>query len=181
MRYEKVLVYLFFLFILLLATYIAFISSFGLQVALNYISMVFTNVTVSRVVSISLGHGLSLSYDEIIIVNFMTESILVLLVYSIFLYTLKKVDFFQPITQRIHHLQSIALRHKDSVNKYGLVGLFFFVFIPFWMTGPIVGVIIGHLMNINPLKNITVVLLGTLFAITIWSISLQNIMQAIGF
>ena len=55
------------------------------------------------------------------------------------------------------------------MRRYGIAGLFVFVFMPFWMTGPVVGAIIGFLIGLRPAVNLAVVLSATGLAIVIYA------------
>ncbi len=50
-----------------------------------------------------------------------------------------------------------------------------FVWIPFWMTGPMVGCAVGYLLGFSPWKNLTIVLSGTYLAIICWALLLRKI------
>jgi hypothetical protein len=50
---------------------------------------------------------------------------------------------------------------------------------PFWMTGPVVGIIIGDLMNFSLVKNITIVAIGTFVAIFCWAIMIKYFIEYI--
>ena len=53
--------------------------------------------------------------------------------------------------------------------------MFIFVWIPFWMTGPVVGAIIGFLIGLRSWVNLTVVLSGTCLAILAWALLIQKL------
>lgn len=54
-------------------------------------------------------------------------------------------------------------------------GLFVFVFAPFWMTGPVVGAIIGFLIGLRPWVNLAVVLVATYIALGLWALLLNEL------
>ena len=54
--------------------------------------------------------------------------------------------------------------------------MFLFVWFPFWMTGPIIGALIGFLMGIKHYTTIFIVLSGTSLAIVIWTYFLKEVM-----
>jgi hypothetical protein len=60
------------------------------------------------------------------------------------------------------------------VRRYGIIGLFAFVWFPFWMTGPVVGSVIGFLLGMRIWLNMTVVLTGTYVAIVGWAFLLRH-------
>lgn len=136
---------------------------------------VFTNIFVGRVPSLSLGYASGLTHFEVISFNIVAEMILVTLLYSLFIFSYKGVlkikgleDFFLKIEQKKEE-------HKVKFDKYGILGLFVFVFIPFWMTGPIVGSIIGFLIGMKHLTVIFTVFLAIIVSMTLWGLFLQEI------
>jgi hypothetical protein len=62
-----------------------------------------------------------------------------------------------------------------TVRKFGIAGLFVFVFLPFWMTGPVVGAIIGFLIGLRAWVNMGVVLVATYVAIGVWALLLNEL------
>jgi hypothetical protein len=60
------------------------------------------------------------------------------------------------------------------VRRYGIIGLFAFVWFPFWMTGPVIGCVIGFLLGLRVWLNMTVVLAGTYVAIFGWAFFLRQ-------
>jgi hypothetical protein len=72
-------------------------------------------------------------------------------------------------------MQHAAETHGGTVRKFGIAGLFAFVFVPFWMTGPVVGAIIGFLIGLRPWVNLGVVLGSTYIAIGIWALLLNEL------
>jgi hypothetical protein len=75
----------------------------------------------------------------------------------------------------INRLHKAAEASRGKMHNLGYVGLFVFVFMPFWMTGPVVGSIIGYLLGIRPWVNIAVVLSATCIAIGLWGLLLNEL------
>ena len=59
------------------------------------------------------------------------------------------------------------------MRRFGIAGLFLFVLVPFWMTGPLVGAIIGFLIGLHPVVNLLVVLSATGLAIFLYALFLE--------
>ena len=74
---------------------------------------------------------------------------------------------------RIH---KAADAHKETVRKYGIAGLFLFVWFPFWMTGPVVGCVIGFMIGLRIRLNLSIVLAGTYMAIIGWAVFLRDLL-----
>lgn len=176
---EKLLLFSTLILSILLLVYLSLLYLIDPTPSSSYTSMVITNIIIGRVPSISLGSSLNLNIFEIVTFNFITEALMVLFFYTIFLYSLQNARFLKPLQTRIEKLQNAALKHHETVEKYGIIGLLIFVFMPFWMTGPVVGAIIGHLMNFSLLKNLGTVFTGTIFALFCWAFLIENFIEYI--
>lgn len=151
------------------------------QIDINFANkitgIVFTNILIGRVPALSFAYAADLSHLIVISINVITELILVCLIYPLFVLSFNGIlkielleDFFDKIKEK-------KKKHKKAFDKYGTFGLFIFVFIPFWMTGPIVGAIIGFLIGLKHYSIIFIVSIATIIAISLWGIFLQEIVN----
>jgi len=72
------------------------------------------------------------------------------------------------VTNLMDKVAGKALVHKAKIQSYGWIGLFLFVMLPFPLTGPVIGSVIGYMLNINLFKNFSATCIGTLTAIIVW-------------
>lgn len=165
------------LIVISLAIYIITYYFIDTSFANKITAIVFTNIFVGRVPALSLGYAANLSHFVVICFNIIAEMILVTLLYSLFVFSYKGIlqiksleEFFQKVGQKKE-------QHKEIFEKYGIFGLFVFVFIPFWMTGPIVGAIIGFLIGMKHFTVIFTVFLATIISMTLWGLFLQEIVD----
>ena len=144
--------------------------------------IVFTNIFLGRVPALSLGYAAGMSHLETISVNIIAEMILVTLIYSLFIFSYRGILKVKALEDFFIKVEEKKEEHKDKFEKYGKVGLFVFVFIPFWMTGPIVGSIIGFLIGMKHFTVIFIVFLSLIVSVTLWGLFLQEIIDfVIGF
>jgi uncharacterized membrane protein len=123
----------------------------------------------------SFGYASGFGHAQVIPLNMLVETIQVLVVYPLFALSwrqLIKLRTLQPFVTRMH--RAAAFR-GGTVRKFGIAGLFVFVFVPFWMTGPVVGAIIGFLIGLRPWVNLAVVLVSTYIAIGVWGLLLNEL------
>jgi uncharacterized membrane protein len=142
---------------------------------LTYAAMTGLNLTIGRAAGMSFGYANGFGHAQVIPLNMLVETIQVLVVYPLFALSWRQlVDLgtLQPFFTRMH---SAAELRGGAVRKFGIVGLFVFVFVPFWMTGPVVGAIIGFLIGLRPWVNLAVVLVSTYFAIGVWGLLLNEL------
>jgi uncharacterized membrane protein len=142
---------------------------------LTYAAMTGLNLIIGRAAGMSFGYASGLGHAQVIPLNMLVETIQVLVVYPLFalswrqLITLRRL---QPFVTRMHRAAEFR---GGAVRKYGIAGLFVFVFVPFWMTGPVVGAIIGCLIGLRPWVNLAVVLGSTYIAIGVWGLLLNEL------
>jgi uncharacterized membrane protein len=85
-----------------------------------------------------------------------------------------QVKFLDRFFQKTHEYRE---KYSTFFDRFGLLGLFIFVFIPFWMTGPIVGAIIGYLIGLSHFTIIVTVFVATVFAISMWGLLLHELVS----
>lgn len=157
--------------ILILVTYIFWVD----DDANHLVVMSVTNFFFGRAAGISYGYTAEFSDLVIITINILIEFIMVMIIYPLFVLSWNKSveigflsDFFTTVKVQ-------RLKYKDYFDKYGKYGLFLFVWFPFWMTGPVIGAIIGFLIGIKHYTTMLIVLGGTSLAIIIWTYFLREI------
>jgi uncharacterized membrane protein len=140
-----------------------------------YAAMTGLNLIIGRAAGMSFGYASGLGHSQVIPLNMLVESIHVLIVFPLFVLSWRKLVRMRILTRYFEHIHHSASTHSDVVRRFGIAGLFFFVFVPFWMTGPVVGSIIGFLIGLRPWTNVMVVLISTYIAICIWALLLNEL------
>lgn len=138
-------------------------------------TMAVTNIIFGRAVSMSIGYADNYGPIIVLAVNVWVETALVLLFYPVFVFSVRKLVEFPRLKRLLERTQAAAERHHDKVRRYGVVGLFFFVWIPFWMTGPVVGSAVGYLLGFPAWLTLLAVLTGTYAAMVAWAYLLFDI------
>jgi len=138
-------------------------------------AMSFFNIFFGTIVSMSIGYAAGYGHAIVIPVNIWIEMVMVLLFYPLFVLSMRKLVEFTILKRFLERTQAAAERHHDKVRRYGIAGLFLFVWFPFWMTGPLVGCVIGYLLGFPAWLTITVVLAGTVVAMFGWAYLLSDL------
>lgn len=142
---------------------------------LSYAAMTGLNLIIGRAAGMSFGYASGFGHAQVIPLNMLVETIQVLVVYPLFALSwrqLIQLRALQPYVTRMYHA---AESRGGVVQKFGIAGLFVFVFVPLWMTGPVVGAIIGFLIGLRPWVNLAVVLVSTYLAIGVWGLLLNEL------
>jgi len=148
--------------------------------AFVYIVMAGLNLTVGRAAGMSFGYASGLGHAQVIPLNMIIESVQVIVVYPLFALTWTHLLETPRWTAMMTRMTSAAVAHRSQIQRYGIIGLFFFVFTPFWMTGPVIGAIIGFLIGLRTSTNLMVVLSATYVAICVWALLLNELSRWAG-
>ena len=148
--------------------------------AFVYIVMGGLNLTVGRAAGMSFGYASGLGHPQVIPLNMIIETIQVIVVYPLFALTWTHLIETPRWTAMMGRMTVAAQAHRDQIQRYGVLGLFFFVFTPFWMTGPVIGAIIGFLIGLRTSTNLMVVLSATYVAICVWALLLNELSRWAG-
>ncbi len=152
---------------------------FSVDDANKLVVMSVTNFFFGRAAGISYGYTVEFSDGIIIFMNMMIEFIMVMLIYPLFVLSWNKSLHIGFLRHFFISVKRQKIKYKSFFQKYGIYGLFIFVWFPFWMTGPIVGAIIGFLIGIKHYTTMFIVLSGTSLAIVIWTYFLKEIIVAL--
>jgi hypothetical protein len=96
-------------------------------------------------------------------------------VYPLFALSWRQLIRSPRLKHFVRRMHAAAELRGGVVRRFGVAGLFVFVFTPFWMTGPVVGAIIGFLIGLRPWMNLAVVLVSTYIAIGVWALLLNEL------
>jgi uncharacterized membrane protein len=138
------------------------------------IGMTATQILFGRAAGMAFGYSMGFGHGMVIPVCICTESIMVLIFYPSFVFSWNHLLVIRQLKRVFEKTRKRAEKHKARIMKYGIAGLFVFVWFPFWMTGPMVGCVIGFLLGLRLWVNMTVVLAGTYVAIFGWAIFLRG-------
>jgi uncharacterized membrane protein len=124
-----------------------------------------------------LSADISLFYSFLF--NFFLEVVIVLIAYGIVVLVMRNIIQPKLFDSAVRKAELTAQSQKTKIKKYGSIGLFLFVMLPFFMTGPVIGAIIGYLLNYRAINNFLIVFSGTLVSIMIYALIGNNIINFI--
>ncbi|MGC9350855.1 MAG: small multi-drug export protein [Sulfurovum sp.] len=140
------------------------------------LGMTASNIVFGRMAGLSI--GISSQMDTLLLIpfNFFIESIMVLILYPLFVLSWKSLHVisYKPLSDFLTRSQVSAEKYQPMIQKYGIIGLVFFVLTPFAMTGPVVGSFVGYLMGLPHLTTLLSVISSTLIAIILWTYFIKN-------
>ncbi len=140
-----------------------------------FAAMTGLNLTVGRAAGMSFGYANGLDHAAVISSNVIVETIQVLIVYPLFVLSWNNLVEVRRMRRVLAGMRRSAEASQARVARYGMLGLFAFVFLPFWMTGPVVGAIIGFLIGLRPRQILVTVLAGTYAAVLVWAVFFERL------
>ncbi len=141
----------------------------------EYAAMAGLNLVIGRAAGMTFGYASGLGHVQVVPLNMVVETVQVLVVYPLFALSWQRLIEVPGLRAYVVRMHGAAQVRSCAVRRFGVAGLFVFVFAPFWMTGPVVGSIIGFLIGLRPWVNLTVVLVATYLAIGVWALLLNEL------
>ena len=123
-----------------------------------------------HVVNVADGISNGFSKTYLLVQSGLQDIILVLIVYPWVVRGYQGMETRGWAGKSINNFRKSAEKHQKYVEPFGAIGLWIFVFFPFWSTGALVGAVIGYLIGLRTWVNFLSVLTGHALAVicTIW-------------
>ena len=158
---------------------IGYMVSPGISNSLVIITV--TNIIFGRAAGMALGYSMGFGHGLVVPLNMFIETVLVLIFYPVFVMVWRHLIVSRRLGLFMERVRLSAERHENVIRRYGLVGLGAFVWIPFSMTGPMVGCVIGYMMGLSTRLNLGIVITSTWLAILSWAILLKGLLELAGY
>lgn len=142
---------------------------------LQYAAMAGLNLLIGPGAGMTFGYASGMTHQQVVPLNMLVETLHVLIFYPLFALGWQHLFDLPALKSFVARMHEAAELRGGMVRRFGIAGLVVFVFVPFWMTGPVVGSIIGFLIGLRPWVNLTVVLLTTYVAISLWALLLNEL------
>lgn len=132
------------------------------------LTMGFAQLLLGRAVSIARATEIGMHPVSIISFVVFIDTMTVFLVYPALVFSYRNLFEKRFFKDHIRPVFDSARMSMNRLGRFKIVGVFLFVWIPFWMTGIIVGSVLGFLMGLRPWVNMATVVGGTAAAILCW-------------
>jgi uncharacterized membrane protein len=133
------------------------------------------NLLIGRAAGMAYGYASGLGHGPVIACNVIVETVQVLVIYPLFVLSCRQWLLPRWLAAPLARLRARAESSHAAVRRFGIAGLFVFVFMPFWMTGPVVGSFVGYLLGLRTRTTLVVVLAGTYVAIAVYALFLDEV------
>lgn len=143
--------------------------------ALKLAAMAGLNLLIGRAAGLSYGFAAGLEPLPVVLANMLVETVQVLIVYPLVVIGWRHLPDLPRLRPWLERLRVDAQARQGWAQRFGIAGLFAFVFVPFWMTGPVVGAIIGFLLGLRSRVIVGTVLSATYVAIVVWAAAIGGL------
>lgn len=145
------------------------------QLTLQLAAMTGLNLLIGRAAGLSYGFAAGLDPLPVLLANMLAETAQVLIVYPLVVIGWRHLPQLPRLRPWLERLRVDAQSRQGWAQRFGIAGLFAFVFVPFWMTGPVVGAVIGFLLGLRSHVIVATVLSATYVAIVVWALAIGGL------
>ena len=134
----------------------------------QWVIMGFTELFLGRGVAIAKAVEMGMHPGLIIGLATYVDAVTVFLCYPALILAYRNLVGGRPVDKRMQGIFESAEKNVGRFAKFKLVGVVLFVWLPFFMTGVVVGAVLGYLLGLKTWPNMLAVTLGTLSAAVCW-------------
>lgn len=132
-----------------------------------------------RAVSITVGMNSHIPRGVIALLAAYLDVMIMFIVYPILIFSYKNLFERKFFREYVGPIFDTAQQSLKRLRKLKIVGIFFFVWFPLWMTGILVGAVIGFLLGLRTWVTMTTVISGTICAIIMWVYVLGELFEGL--
>ena len=139
--------------------------------------VIFADLLAGRGASISLGLKLGLSKFLIILISVIFNLTWLFILYPLIIYFYGYLIKIKLIGKAFSSTKTKAEEHRSQIEKWGVLGIAFFVWVPLYSTGSLVGAIIGTLIGMRTITVICVVVLAMIISAISWTFAFDYLLE----
>ncbi len=134
----------------------------------QWVIMGFTELFLGRGVAIAKAVEMGMPPGLIIGLASYVDAVTVYLCYPALVLAYRNLVGGRPVDKRMKGILESAEKNVNRFAKFKILGIVVFVWLPFFMTGVVVGAVLGYLLGLKTWPNMLAVTLGTLSAAICW-------------
>lgn len=140
----------------------------GMQEWDDLLTVGFAHLLAGRAISIAQGAQVGLPKWTITVVATYADVMGMLIVFPLFVFSYENLVGGRFFEKRMRPMLQSAQKNVTRFENCKVIGVFFFVWLPFWMTGIIVGAVLGYLLGLRAWVTVVAASLGALTAVASW-------------
>lgn len=119
--------------------------------------------------------GIPLTY--IVIISTLYNLTYMSILYPLITYFYEKMIKIKIVGPVIKSTREIAQKNLSKVERYGALGVGIFIWLPFYMTGPLIGALLGYLIGIRTSVVLLVTVVSTITSSITWALLFEQIFE----
>jgi len=147
---------------------IIFLFRIGYHHWLDMLTMAFTQLFGGRAASIAQGTQTDIYPVLIFFLATYVDTTVMFILYPVLVFSYR--NFFEKrfFQKRMKPLFDSVQKRVTRYRRHKIIAVYLFVWFPFWMTGVIIGSLLGYLLGLRAWVNMTTCILGTMSASFCW-------------
>lgn len=134
----------------------------------HMLTMGFTQLLAGRAASIASATQANMHPALIVFFATYIDTTIVFILYPMFVFSYKHLFERRFFKTHIGPVFKSAQKHVGRLRRFKIASIFLFVWFPFWMTGIIIGSLLGFLMGLRTWVTMVTVVLGSASAVVCW-------------
>ena len=155
----------------------SFTSVVGSELMQKILSMIAMDMFSGLQSGIYFGIVAGIPLPAVVLISTLYNLIFMSLLYPIITFFYEKVVEMRFVGKAVRKTHAIAQKNLSKVEKYGVIGVGFFIWLPFYMTGPLVGALIGYLLGIRTLLVILTTVISTALGAITWALLFDQLVD----
>jgi uncharacterized membrane protein len=147
---------------------------------LHVLTMGFTELLIGRAAAIAQATQLGLHPVLIVFLATYVDAMTVFILYPPLVLSCRGLLEREPLGERVKPILEAAQKSVSRFVKFKVAGVFVFVWFPFWMTGVVVGSVLGYLLGLKVWVNMTTVTISTMLAAVCWVVAYDKLYEWLG-
>ena len=147
---------------------------------LNMMTMGFAQMIFGRAAAIAQATQAGFSGYLSVALACYIDCTIVMIAYPVLIFSYHNLLERRFFKQHMEPIFASARRNVARFRRSKIIGVFAFVWFPFFMTGVVAGAVLGYLLGLRPWVTIATVALGTLSATICWVFAYNNLFSWLG-
>jgi uncharacterized membrane protein len=135
---------------------------------MDWLIMGFTELFLGRGVAIAKAVEMEMHPGLIVFLATYVDAVTVFIFYPVLVLAYRNLLEGRFVDARMKEIIASAEKNVERFAKFKIAGVFMFVWFPFFMTGVVVGAVLGYLIGLKTWTNMITVVLGTCSAAACW-------------
>lgn len=146
----------------------------------DMLTMGFAQTLAGRAAAIAQGTQAEINRGLLVLLATYADVLFLFLTYPLLIFSYRNMVEGRYFQKQMRSVLASAEKSSERFAKYSIAGVFLFVWLPFHMTGVLVGAVIGYLFGLRTGVNMATVTLATMTASLCWVFAYEKLYGYLG-